>query len=127
MKIPKTLGGQIDFLYKLREKRLAIEREANSLKANEKVLHSTILLLLREQRAEKASGKLGTVTRSVKTIGKVTDWDAFYTYISKNKAFELLQRRVNHTSFNDRYDAGERVAGVEPETVVDLSLHKAGA
>lgn len=127
MKIPKTLGGKADKLYELRAARLAEEKKIDAMKKEEEALREAIFEDLRVAKLEKASGKVATVSRVSKTVGKVTDWQKFYAFIRKNDAFELLQRRVNDSSYRERLDAGERVDGVEPEVVASLNVTKAGS
>lgn len=126
MTIPKTLGGQIDALYKRRLERLALEKKVKAMKAAEGELHEVILKGIAEQRSTAVRGKLATASAVTKVVGKVADWPALYAWIAKHDAFELLQRRLNNAAWLERAEASP-VPGVTSETVVELSLTKAGS
>jgi endonuclease IV len=127
MKIPKTLGAQIDKLHTLRTERLAEEKRIEAMKADEASLREVILAHLAQQRMAKGSGKLATASAVTKVVGKVEDWGKVWDYAKSHDAFDLYQRRLNNKAWLDRLEAGEKIAGVERETVVELSLTKAGA
>ena len=127
MKIPKTLGAKIDALYTLREKRLAIERSADVLRAKEAEFKESILAHLTSEKAQRASGKLATCSATVTVVGKAYDWAKIWEYAKKRDASDLFQRRINNKAWLDRVEAGEKILGIERETVLTLSLSKAGA
>lgn len=127
MKIPKTLGAKADLLFTLRTERLAEERRIGAMRAQEAELREAILSDLAKQRMTKGSGKFATVSAVTKVVGKVEDWAAVWEFAKKHDAFDLYQRRLNNKAWLDRVEAGERVAGVERETVVELSLTKVGS
>lgn len=122
-KIPKSLGGQIDTLYRLRSERLEIEREVDRMKKDEQAIREVILAHLVKERATKAAGKLASVSAVTKVIGKVEDWAALWEWARKNDAPEIFQRRINNSAWRERVESGQHVSGVESETVVDLSLN----
>ena len=127
MKPPKTLGGRADALFKMRQARLALEKRVEKMKSGEAALREVILKDLASERATKASGKLATVSAVTKVVGKVGDWSALHAYVAKHGAFELLQRRLNNAAWQERIEAEGDVPGVSAETVVELSLTKAGS
>jgi hypothetical protein len=127
VKIPKTLGAQIDLLHRLRTERLAEEKRIDAMKADEAELRETILAHLAKERATKASGKLATASAVTKVVGKVADWSAVWEYAKRRDASDLFQRRLNNKAWLDRVELGEKIEGIERETVVELSLTKAGA
>ena len=59
-------------------------------------------------------------------MAQVQDWEAFYKYVAKEGAFDLLQRRVNDSAYRARLDDQIKVPGVEPFGVVKLSITKSG-
>ena len=127
MKIPKTLGAQIDKLYAMRSERLAAEKHVEAMRGDEALLKETILAHLAKERAVKASGKSATASAVTKVVGKVEDWSKVWEFAKSHDAMDLYQRRLNNKAWLDRVEAGERIAGVERETVIELSLTKAGA
>lgn len=123
---PKKLGACADLAHELRAVRLKVEEEVEALRANEAKLKEHILATLKEQGLDSATGETATVSVSKLTVPKVVDWDAFYAYIHKAKAWELLERRPARGAYKERLDAGKTVPGVEPVEVVNLSITKAG-
>lgn len=121
LKIPKTLGACADLYGNLREQRLALQRQADAVEAQEKELREHIIKTL--PKADNVTGgKKWMVERSDKQVPTVKDWDKLYGYISKNDRFDLLHRRVNEKAVTDMWDDKKTVPGVEPFTVVTLSL-----
>lgn len=124
LKFPKSIGACVDRLYSLREKRLKIQQEVDSIKSQEEALRLHVLECFNKDDIEGAKGKLATASVLPKTVAHVVDWDALYAYIVKNNAFEMLQRRVNDGAYRERLDNKEPVPGVEPFNVLGLSLTK---
>lgn len=127
LRIPKTLGAQIDKLATLRAERLAAEKRVEAMKSDESALREVILAHLARERMAKGSGKLATASAVTKVVGKVEDWAKVWEFAKANDAPDLFQRRLNNKAWLDRLETGTRVPGVERETVVELSLTKAGA
>ena len=122
----KTVGGIADQLYRLREKRQKVQREVDAIKRQEFELTEVAKTKLREAKLERASGKVGTISRKTTTVAKVTDWDAFYQDVAKRGAFDVLFRRVNNGVYSEIIEeTGKPIAGSQPEHVVKLSLSKA--
>lgn len=123
-KFPKAIGACADLIYTLRAKRLAAQKLVDEIEKEEKALKSHIIDTLPKSEASGAAGKLARVTVVVKTVPQVTDWDAFYKYVKKNNAFEMMQRRLSDAAIQERWDAGKKVAGVGHLQVVSLSINK---
>ena len=122
---PKTLGACADLLYKLREERLTQVKVVTAIEDQEKLLREHIIQNLPKSDQKGAIGKLGKVTLGSKTVAQVKDWDLFYKYIAKSKNFALLQRRPGESAIQEIWDAKKPVPGVEPFTIVTLSVTKA--
>lgn len=120
------LGACIDALYEARAVRLEQQKAVELLATEEDRIKQHILLTLGENKLEGAKGSRATaaVTRTVVPVLK--EWDAFTEYVRKNRAFDLFERRVSKAAFRERLDAGKSVPGIEPFTVVNLSLTKSG-
>ena len=123
---PRVLGELIDELYSLRQERLGVEAQAKAIKESEKKLEDRLLKDFDRAELSKAAGKLATVTVTPKVVPNVVDWDKLYAYIMKNKAFELLHRRVNEGAWSERREHGEDVPGTESFTALKVSVHKLG-
>jgi hypothetical protein len=62
------------------------------------------------------------VIRGVKPV--VKDWPAFFAYMAKFKAWDMVQRRVSEPALQARIDDGKTVPGWEPFNTVKVSLTK---
>lgn len=123
MKFPKSMGACADLLSQYREERLEADRHAAELKQRENALQSHIIANL-DKSSNGAVGKTHTVRVVTDIKPAVEDWDAFYEYVRKNKAFDLLQKRLGERAVQDRWDNEEEIPGVGTFTVVKVSLTK---
>lgn len=121
---PKTIGAQIDKLYRDRAKRIEAQRKVDAMKEAEGLLEEHILTTLSTSRLEGGKGKLATAAKTTRTIARCKDWPAFFKYVKESDSFDLIQKRINDSAFRERLEAGVSVAGVEPFEVVSLSLTK---
>jgi len=57
-------------------------------------------------------------------VAQVTDWEKFYRYISRNKAFFLLQKRVSDLAYRELLEdrKGRDIPGTEPFVKIGLNL-----
>lgn len=129
LKIPKSLPACADLYQQVREARLAKDKEAKALKDDENALSDYLIENLSKNESMGIAGKLARVTIVPKLIPTVEDWPAFYAYIKKNNAFELLQRRVGQEAVNERWEEGKTVPGVVAfrKLTLSLSIVKGGA
>lgn len=119
------VGDYIDLLYTKRAERLAKAEEVEAMEKEEKAIREHIISLLGEASLEGAKGNAATASITRRVVGSVTDWSELYAYILKTGSFDLLHKRVSDTAYRDRLEQKEVVPGVEPVTVVGLSLVKA--
>lgn len=124
LKIPKTIGECADLLYATQEKRLAVAKQVTELEAQEVLLREHIIAELPKSKTTGVAGKRARVSVYNSEVPQVKDWDAFYKYVKKNNAFELMQKRLSTKAIDERLDAGEKLPGVERFTVVKVSLNK---
>lgn len=124
LKMPKTLGATIDLLWSLREERKAADVIVNEIKERESAVEAHLMNNFDKSGLDGAKGKYGLATLKHSTVADVTDWPAFYAYIQKNKAWDLLQKRPAITAIRERWDAKKTVSGVEPKEITTLSLTK---
>lgn len=121
-------GDVIDQLFCMREERLGLEREVESMKKDEKELKSLLLIILPGAALDGAMGKLATVSIQKSVVPVIAtaegDWPALYAYIHKHKAYEMLQKRLSPEPFRERWAAKEAIPGVRPFVVEKLSLTK---
>lgn len=124
--LPKTVGTTIDNLYSLREKRMALQREADKIKKQERELTDHAVTLCRKARVDKASGKLATFSHGLKSIAVVEDWEEFHAFVEDNDAWDCVQKRLNQKAILDRIEDGVTIEGITTENVITTALRKAG-
>jgi hypothetical protein len=122
--LPKTLGQCADALYTTRQERLLLQKQVDDLAAYEQRLKDHIIATLPKSDQTGAAGKLARVTVGTKQVPTVKDWEALYKYVKRSGSFELLQRRLGDAAIQERWAAGKAVPGVEPFTVVTVSVNK---
>ena len=119
------LATKADAYKELRDKRLALKREVDSLYQQEKDLkHELIVYLQSSKGVTGVSGHLCRIALRPKHTAQVEDWDALYDHIRKTGEFELLQRRVGEGAVKERWDDGAVVPGVIDYQTDDLSVTK---
>jgi len=121
---PKTIGGCVDQLYKMREQRLVIQKKVDEMKSAESALHDHIINSFKKDEIEGARGKAASASISHTTVAQVDDWEKFYKYIAAEGAFDLLQRRVNDGAYRARLEDEIVVPGVTAFSFPKLSVTK---
>lgn len=127
LKIPKSVAAAADMYWEMNQKRLAMQREVDAIEADEKALKEHLINAIPKSQATGVAGKFARVTVVTKDVPTVTDWDAFYGHVAKNKAkggFALLGRRLSDTAIREIWDSGKQVPGVGHFTAVTLSVSR---
>ncbi|CAB4142722.1 hypothetical protein UFOVP1414_33 [uncultured Caudovirales phage] len=122
-KFPKSMGACADMLFVLREERLAAEKAAAVIAAKETALKEYIINNLPKSDTG-SQGKTHRVSVVTKIVPQVEDWEKVYTYITKTKNFQLLQRRLSDAAVEEIWESGKKVPGVGTFNVVKISLTK---
>ena len=126
-KIPATLGEAADQLYKLRQRRLEIEKKAEELKEQERLLREYLIENLPKHGADGIAGKLCRVNIVVKEIPIAEDWDAVHDYVRRNASkggFAILQKRLNVSAVREILASGKTIPGIGIMEQKDLSVTK---
>lgn len=136
-KIPAKLGECADLLYKLREQRYELNRQAAAIEEKEKMLNEHLIQTLPTSQATGISGRVANATVKTKDIQTVEDWDAVHKWCiaefqkhAKKKdglelaAFGVFQRRLATGAVDERLQRGEKIPGLKPMTVKTISLTK---
>lgn len=124
MSSTETLGASIDRLHDLREQKRKAEAAAKKLEGEIKPLENEVMERMDAEQVGSSAGKLASVSISENVVPTVKDWDAFYTYILRNKAFYLLERRPTAIAYREELDTrnGKLIPGVESYTRRTLNL-----
>ena len=118
------LAKLADELFEARERRLALQKQAEEIQSRERELRALLIAEIPLTGATGVAGKLAAVKVAEKQVPQVSDWPALYAHIKKTGSFELLQRRVSEGAVKDRWAEDESVPGVECVKIVDLSVSK---
>lgn len=116
----ENIGAKIDALTKLKQ---AYKKKYDAAEAAKKEVtkaEEELKALLVAQGMEKAGGKTATVALRSSVVFNITDWDAFYALVHKNKAYHLLQRRISEPAMRELLEMKGKIAGAEPVTKVSL-------
>ena len=124
-KYPKSMGACADMLFTLKEKRLAADKVAAELKAQETELSNYIIDNL-DKESTGAIGKHHKVRVIVKQKPQIKDFDALAKWVKKTGRFDVFQRRLSEQAIMDTLaqPRSKGVPGVELFNAVTLSLTK---
>jgi phage shock protein A len=111
-----------DQLGKLIKQRKATQAKLADLKAQEDALEEQILDALHAAKLEAFSTPKLTIAIKRTTFAELHDPDAFFAYVAKHKAFELLHRRCTVEAAREYWAAEKVIPGVRPGQREDLSV-----
>lgn len=119
---PASTGALIDQLWAAREEKRKIEATLKETEEAIKDIEEQVMERLGSEGLEKATGSKATVSVTTSVVADVQDWDKLWPYITKNKFWHLVQRRVSDPSYRELLDMGKKVPGVQPFTKRKLNL-----
>lgn len=108
----KSQGARADFYYEADKRRLEVQREVAEMATFLSKLGRWFIQQLPETDTTGVAGKIARIQIKNDERPSITDWSAFYAFIKKNNAFELLNRAVNAKSVKERWEAGKQIPGV---------------
>lgn len=119
-----TVGSVIDDLWALREKKRAADAVVSKIDEEIKAQEEIVYERLDKEGLKKADGTKASVSVGEATVASVTDWDALWTYISKTKNYQLVQKRVSDLAWRELMglSKGKGVPGTEAFTKKKLTL-----
>lgn len=122
-----TLATAADDYYKLREERLALQRQVDALEVKEKALRKYLIESIPLAGAAGIAGahvRVEVVEKPVAQIASPEEWPNFFAWVARNKAWELLTKKISAAAARERIDAGKKIPGVSVVQVKELSVHK---
>lgn len=122
--LPKSIGRCADMLHDVKELRLAMEKEAEAVKARETEIQEYIINNLSSSDDSGAAGLRYRVQVKKEAKPQIADWAQLTLYIQKKGRFDLLQKRLGEKAVADLWEAGEAIPGVAKVNVPKLSLTK---
>lgn len=118
-----NLGTNIDKLSAIRENIREYEAKIKVLQEEKSKLEELVLSQLNELGLDKATGQKATVSITTTEVPSVQDWDKFHSYILRNKAFYLLERRAAVAAWREEVKSRSKpIPGVESFTKTTLNL-----
>jgi len=118
------LSHKVELFVAKRDERLAADKEARRLKAQEDSLAEELISEMRRNETYFCAGTTHRVKLNPSTRYRVADWPAYYQYMLDHEAMDLLQKRIHESALNDRLEDGEQIPGLEQVEVVKLSIGK---
>ena len=83
---------------KIREKRLALEKQVAELQEQQDIVAKEILELCKEQGTFTMRTEHGTISRRVSKRYWTSDWHSFCDFVKEHDAFALLHQRINNSN-----------------------------
>lgn len=120
----KDLGMWTDRLFKAKNKKAKLNDQLKKVNDEIRQLEITVLDEMHKQGLFKASGSDGTVYIARQVVPKVVNWDAFYDYIHEHEYYHLLERRPSRKAYQEHYEDGQQVPGVDPVVFDELRTRK---
>lgn len=126
VKLPRLvkLGDIVDMLYKLRMERAALSKLEDAVHKTETQLKEHCIKQFKKPDLQGARGKIAVAELKPKVVPQMKDWRKFCTYVKRENAFDLLQRRLNELAVKERWDNNKAVPGVDRFNTVVLSVNK---
>ena len=118
-----TLGEEIDRLFDIREQIKKLEDKADELRKVFTAREQALLARVDEEGVSKAVGQKASVAVTESIVPQVENWDEYYAFIHRNKAYHLLERRPSAGAYRELIAQRRKpVPGVVSFTKRKLSL-----
>jgi len=122
----KTIGEIVDTLYEKRTVRLALEKQVEELKQEEKELAYFLKETLEADNLTALRGTTANFSFSTKIIPKIMEWPSVVTFIREQNAFELCYKQIAQEPWNEYRNTGIIVPGTSEFEQVRFSITKIG-
>ena len=121
--VPSSLPVCADLLYSTRIARLALQKQVDELETREKAMRAYLIEQFQGDQTG-AAGKLANVKKVTKEEPDVQDWELIWKYVAKNKAWDLLQKRISAPAVKARWENGKSIPGNAPIMIDSISVTK---
>lgn len=129
--MPKSIGRCADLYHDIREVRLAMEKEAEAVKARETEIQEHIIAELSAKDDTGAAGLKYRAQVVTKRKPRISDeqggWPKYWEWIRKANLMNLVQRRISEEGVKEYLEANPEVKtlpGCEMVNVKTLSITK---
>ena len=89
---------------KIREKRLALEKQVQELQDQQELVAREILDICKEQGTMTMRTEHGTISRRTNTRYWTSDWESMHKFILDHQMPELLEKRVSQSTMKQLLD-----------------------
>lgn len=120
----KDVGALTEELFVLKERKTEINAELKELNGDIRKVEMELLEEMHKQGLYKAGGRRGGVYIARQVVPKVVNWDQFYDYIKEHDYLHMLERRVSRKAYQEQYEDGQDVPGVDPVVFDELRTRK---
>lgn len=119
----KQLDALISELFETRAAITDANKEVDALKAKRDDLETRLLAAMDAVGTDQSRNKQATATITERIMPKITDWDKFYNFIHRERAYYLLERRPAATAFRETLEQRTRpIPGAETFTKRTVSI-----
>lgn len=119
------LAALADKWFAKRADRLAADKVAAALKAEESAFEATLIdQMLKSKMSAVGGASVVTYLPEPKDEPAVQDWPAYWEYVLSMRDSSLIERRVGRAAVKERWAAGELIPGVVKFPVYRLSRSK---
>lgn len=123
-KFPKSLSACVDKYDELKERRLAIQKQAQEVAEEESAYRQHLIDNISKSDAAGVIGKAKRAVVLVEPVPTIEDEVKFMKFARKKGNEDLVVERPNMKAISDRWEAGKVIPGVGKFNVVKLSLKK---
>lgn len=103
------------------KKKIAVEAYDDHIK----VLSTQLEAKMKAAGTMQLKTEVGTAFFQTNTSVKVKDWDVVMKYVTDNKAFDIIQRRISPAQLEARIKAGAVISGVTIEKTTSFMIRSA--
>lgn len=120
----KDLGILAQQLRICKEAKTELNSQITVLNAEIKELQIELLEGLKEQNLSTIGDGVQTVYIAHQVVPHVVNWEALYKYIHENEAYEMLHRRISLKPFQESYEQGIEIPGIDPVVFDEVRTRK---
>jgi hypothetical protein len=118
-----TDGELIDHMWNQRELKRALDEEAKLLQEKYDEAMGALMGRMEKAGTDKVASSKASVTMSTTVVATNMDWDKVHAYISKHKAFHLLEKRIANAAYREALQLNPRgIPGITPFERKTLNL-----
>jgi len=114
----KALDTMIDDIFDIRNEIKALNKQVDGLKAQKEEMELKLMEMMDAVGTDQSRSSVATATITETVVPQVTDWDAFWKFIMRNKATYLVERRAAAVAFRETLEQrkGRPIPGVSSFT-----------